>query len=361
MNTSNHIQADYANIYLSRLQEYKDTVVRLFPTLTQRTLDSLSISPADALFLGYFLDDYPQKVTILERGVSLGTSTFFLANHQKVSRVFGIDSNPSLTQDVPSGYSDRNGSDAGEASGILKVLDVAHAAFAEYAVARQKISLHESAENPAVTAAPELSEERNTTATWMGDSSAGGGVIALINESQSRRAVSSELKAIFARYPHAIAFVGSCRQSRGPFVQAGVVDFLEELQGSYHFQLVSDLELGLASSTLGIIYPDQVAMKMEEVLAEISGRFSKKLDPLRLLQQNEELVESMGRAQREPNQAPRSNNELRKQNEELNNRVSALTQRNAHLENHYSSRRYKLADAAIDKVQRINSLKRFIR
>lgn len=338
---------DSANRHLTLLQEYIDTVERLFPTLARSTLDSLSISPADALSMGLFVDYYPRRSVVLERGVLLGTSTYLLASHPKVSRVVGVDPNPHVTETVP--VNGRNGSDdAGEPEGP-KVLDVARAALAEHGLAWRKTKLHDSAESSTEEVALESLEVTDSTATQVADSSADEGLIVLINNPQRREEVFDELKTILGRHPQALAFLGNCRKSRGPFVQAGIVDFLSEAQGDYHFRLVSDLGLGLATSSLGVVYPDQVGTDMEEVLDEIARQFSERLDPLRLLQRKEDSNLKQRTIQ------------LKKQNDELNKRISSLTQHIEHLNYHYSSRRYKLADATMNRVSRIKSLSRLMR
>lgn len=341
MNNDSNTRADSTGEPLALLDAYRDTVERLFPVLTRYRLDSLSVSAADALFVGHFLDAYPRRVPVFERGVALGSATFLLASHPKVSKVLGTDPNPSIGKSVPSDSDDLEGSGAMESLESLKVLDVAHAVLAEHAAVRWKVTLHESKQDSTTT--PGLAEE-----------SADGDVIVLINDARGREDVYEELAALFDAHPQSIAFIGNCRGGRGPFVQAGVADFLEKTRDDYRFRLGSDLGFGLADSILGVIYAGQAAAEMNEVLGEISGRFSERLDPLQLLQREEELLESVNATKRELDRT-------RKINSELNNRLSSLTQRNKHLENHYSSRRYKLADAAMDKAQRVKSLKRFMR
>lgn len=354
MDTSDdHARKDFASGHLALLQEYRATVERLFPTLERRTLDTLSISPADALFVGHFLDDYPRRATVLERGGSLGTSALLLASHPKVARVVATDPNLPIEEDVP-GLRGRNGSSAVGTPEHLGTLDVARAVFEEYPVARQRVELYDSVEGS-------IEETIPYALSGGTDASAGEGLIVLINNPQSREEVASELKVIFERHPRAVTFLGNCRRSRSPFVQAGVANFMEEAKDDYHFQLACDLGIGLASSSLGVVYHDQAAAEVVRVLGEVSRRFSGRLDPLRLLQQEEELVENIDKATQELGQARRRNSVLSKQNSELQKRISALTRRNEHLSNHYSSRRYKLADAIMDKASRIESLKRFTR
>lgn len=356
MYTEDHIQTDPAGRHLALLRDYRDTVERLFPALTKRTLDELSTSSADALFVGLFMDHYPHKSVVLEKGVLLGTSTFLLAGHPKVSRVVGVDQNPRIPEDALD--SDRNAHNgiagAGE-SQSLETLDVARAALAEHAGAWRKIELHEGDGRPIEEVAAGFLEETGSTADRGADSSADDGtLIFLLSAPQGREEVSGELEAIFAQYPQAIVFLGNCRKSRGPFIQAGIADFMEEEQNDYYFRLAGDLGLGLAGSSLGVVYPDRVAKTTDDVLGDIGRQFSERLDPLRLLEREEELLEGTNPAA----QSPRPD---RGREEELNRQISSLTRQIEHLNHHYSSRRYKLADAAMNRVSRLRSLKRFIR
>jgi predicted O-methyltransferase YrrM len=106
-----------------RLEEYKETISRLFPALPKDLLDAGSIKDVDALVLALFLRCYPHELSVLEVGTSLGIATFHFAGQPRVSRVLGVD--PSATED------------AAETSGM----DIARAALAEFADESVKIQL----------------------------------------------------------------------------------------------------------------------------------------------------------------------------------------------------------------------------
>ena len=340
MYTEDYIQTDPGR-HLARLREYRDTVERLFPALTKPTLDSLSISAADALFVGLFMDYHPRRSLAVEKGVLLGTSTFVLAGHPKVSRVIGLTDGGDNSDDV-------------EESEELEVSDMARAALAEHASVWRKIELHDSAGKSVGEVAAEAVGETADSSTR--DES----LIFLVNRPQEREEVSGDLGTIFDRYPQATVFLGNCRKSRGPFVQAGIADFLEEAQNDHHFRLAGDLGLGMTGGSLGVVYPDQEAPMVDEVLGEIGRQFSERLDPLRLLQREEELLSTFPAAS-SPGPSRAGSTDLQQQNDDLNRQVSSLTQQIQHLNHHYSSRRYKLADAAMNRLSRLRSLKRFIR
>ena len=339
MYTEDYIQTDPAR-HLARLREYRDTVERLFPALTKLTLDGLSISAADALFVGLFMDYHPRRSLALEKNVLLGTSTFILAGHPKVSRVICLTDGGNNSDDV-------------EEPEDLEVSDVARAALAEHASAWRKIELHDAGKFVGEVAAETVGETADSSAE-------DEGLIFSISAPRGREEVSGDLGTIFDRYPQATVFLGNCRKSRGPFVQAGIVDFLEEAQNDYHFRLAGDLGLGMTGSSLGVVYPDQEAPMVDEVLGEIGRQFSERLDPLRLLQREEELL-GTPKAASNTAQSWAGSDQLRQQNAELNKQVSSLEQHIEHLNHHYSSRRYKLADAAMNRLSRLRSLRRFTR
>jgi hypothetical protein len=86
--------------YLRRLDEYKETVGRLFPALPRDYVDAWSISNADALILGHFLECYPHKVIVLEIGTFIGLSAFHFASLPEVLRVIGVDPNPTIADEI---------------------------------------------------------------------------------------------------------------------------------------------------------------------------------------------------------------------------------------------------------------------
>ncbi len=80
---SNARQPDSVNKHLAVLEDYKDTVVRLFPALPRQAVNAWSISTTDALALGYFLDYVPREVLVFEIGTFVGVSTFFFCFSQE--------------------------------------------------------------------------------------------------------------------------------------------------------------------------------------------------------------------------------------------------------------------------------------
>jgi predicted O-methyltransferase YrrM len=100
LHSNNHWEPTDASKYLAALDEYKDTVVQLFPGLKMRILDNRSIHPVDAMIVGFLLEYHPRKAVVLEIGSFVGASTFCFASHPKVSRVISVDPNPMISDEL---------------------------------------------------------------------------------------------------------------------------------------------------------------------------------------------------------------------------------------------------------------------
>src|SRR5215210_8363675 len=116
-----------------RLDEYKETVSRLFPSLPKDLVDSRSIREVDALVLALFLRCYPHELSVLDVGTFFGVSTFHFASQPNVVRVLGVDSE--LPEDGETGETSKAPYSEGEPEPLqgLRIIDVARAAIAEFA------------------------------------------------------------------------------------------------------------------------------------------------------------------------------------------------------------------------------------
>jgi septal ring factor EnvC (AmiA/AmiB activator) len=166
-----------------------------------------------------------------------------------------------------------------------------------------------------------------------------------------------------------------CRHAWGPYVQAGVVDFVQQASDKYRFDLIGDLGPGLATSNLGIVYPHSRAAEVRKTLDQVRELFSQRLDPLRLLRREEELIstinsttddlrqlrKTISRLEARASHLQERKSELEKRNADLTTQISRLKERTDQLSTHYLSRRYVIADAAADKLLRIPGLKSLTR
>lgn len=369
-----------ASKYLEPLDEYRDALIRLFPEFPKHAASDAFLSPADALALGYFLEHCPRGASVLETSASAGASAFFFASHPNVTRVVGVEKNPKLTDwlaTVPDARGETVDLDSLEG---VRALDVARAALAEFGEEQEKIKLREAAADDA------------RAGTLGMDAADGAGLMAFVSGLQTREGVRAHLEEILEQNPRTLVLLDNCRHARGPFVQAGIVDFMEQAKDDYLLQLMGDLGSGLAGCSLGILYPGTVADETDKVLSAVERAFSERLDPLRLLSREEDLIANVNRTNQELAQARRNVNKLESQvsnvkennaklkennarvkensaklkennaklkedNVRLRGRVSRLEQRNSQLSAHNSSRRYRLADVLADGPRKLPGLR----
>jgi hypothetical protein len=297
-----------------RLEEYRETISRLFPALPKDLLDARSIKDVDALVLALFLRCYPHELSVLEVGPFFGVATFHFAGQPSVLRVLGVDPDPP--------------EDAGEMSSI----DVARAALAQFADESVKIQLRTGDVSSAwTTSAQELPED--------------GPLLAFVGGVRTREAVDADLQAIFDANPRAVAILDHCKGDGGPFMQAGIADCMERAPGKYHFRLFGDLTSGMATSNLGIVYPDEESAEVQRCLAELAHLFSERLDPLWLASREQELISVVSTYRDEADTLNGQhqdligelqllagrNTELQKRISQLEKRKSKLQERNAGL------------------------------
>jgi phage shock protein A len=345
--------------YTSRLDEYKEAIGRLFPLLPKDTVDAWSISEADILSLGLLLECYPQEVEVLEIGTFVGTSAFFFASHPKVTRVISVDPNPTVAEEL-NDKSEMLGAQLDpESLGDLRVLDVARAVLAEFPDENRKVQLHAgTVGNGRIAITEDSSRGVESSEAPMSELAGEGPLVAFVDGLHTREGVHADLKAIFDYNPHAVAILDDCRHAWGPFVQAGVVSFMEEAEEEYDLQLVGDLGAGVATSNVGIVYPRADAAEVQKILADFVELFTERLDPLRLLRREEELIAIVNRYKNAANEAARllernarleeDNAEQRERNSELTERNSELTERNSEL----AERNFELAERNSGLVER---------
>jgi hypothetical protein len=296
-----------------RLEEYRKTICRLFPALPTDLLDANSIKDVDAIVLTLFLRCYPHELSVLEVGTFFGVATFHFAGQPSVLRVLGVEPDPP--------------EDAGNTSSI----NIARAALAEFADESLKIQLRTGDVSGAWTkAAQELPAEEP--------------LLAFVGGARTREAVDADLQAIFDVNPRAVAILDHCRGDGGPFVQAGIADCMERAPGKYHFRLFGDLSSGLATSNLGIIYPDEGSVEVQRCLADLARHFSDRLDPLWLASREQELIGIVSTYRDEADTLSGQQQELMGEyqlladrNTELQKRISQLEKRKTKLQERNAS------------------------
>ena len=352
-----------ASGYTSRLAEFKETISRLFPILPKDCVDTWSISEADVLALGLLLECYPQKVAVLDIGSFVGASAFFFASHSKVTRVVSVDPNPRLAEEINDKSEMLGVKIDPEPLGNLRVLDVARTVLAEFPDENRKIQLHVGTVGTGKTGISEDSAGgsmglEEPMSELMGERS----LVAFVDGLHTREGVHADLKVIFDHNPRAVAFIHDCRHAWGPFVQAGVVSFLEGTRNKYDFRLLADLGPALATSNLGIIYRKEHSGDVQRALAEFTDLFSERLDPLWLMRREEELIATVNHYKGAANKAAslqERNSQLEEDNANLRKEHSQLKERNAKLNEQHSQlkeRNSKLNEQNSKLKERIGQL-----
>ena len=320
-----------------RLEEYKDTLRRLFPTLQRDHLDARSLRDVDAIVLALFLRCLPPGLSVLEVGTSFGVSTFHLASQPNVLRVLGIDPDPpeETAPDDTSNIPDTKPDPLHEAS----ALDLARAALAEFAEESAKIQLLTGEVGSVWTAAVDPPDGRADSPPPVPGLSEDEPLLAFLNGARTGESVEKDLRVIFDASPRAVAVIDHCRGAEGPFVQAGIASFLDGARGKYSFRLFADLTSGVATSNLGIVYPDVDSAELEGSLDELSHLFSDRLDPLWLASREQEMISVVNTYKEEAEHLNGQNQNLLAElqqstghNAELQKRTSRLEKRKFQLE-----------------------------
>jgi hypothetical protein len=270
MDLKNSCKIEGASGYLKRLKrldEYENTVAHLFPILSKVYIDSWTLPNVDALALAYFLDCYPRKVIVLDIGTFIGMSAFYFAIQPTVLRVVSVDPNPLIADEID---------DKTEVTGIcadrgtlqnLKVLDVAETALGEFDAERRKIQLCTGVVGISKVGIKDDSiDGREKIEIPQAGLSERASLVAFVDGLHTKEGVRADLEAIFESDHHAVAILHDCRGPWGPFVQAGIVSFMETAERQYHFHLVERMGLGLGTPSLGIVYSDIDATEVGQTL-----------------------------------------------------------------------------------------------
>jgi hypothetical protein len=232
---------------LKRLEEYKDTLLRYFPTLKRSYVDYHSITDVDAVTLERFLDRFPDGVVMLEVGTFVGVSTFHLASQLKVSKVISVDLNPSFAemetwQGYPGAYLDAG------AAPDRRVQDVAEMALAQFPEHRRKVQLISgSAASVDIPGTP------------------GKSFVAFVDGDHSKEGVEDDLRVIFERNPRAVVVLHDCLSGWTPEVVAGVLAWVDAAASAYRFRLFEPIGSYPSRANLGVLYPEAIAEQVERL------------------------------------------------------------------------------------------------
>lgn len=321
-----------------RLERYRAVAARLFPDAPTGYPNTWPGSDLDLFTLGLFVETWPFETILLDVGTPNGLSAFFFASQPKVREVVSVGVNLKIAEEVSCAGHAMGSVASREALREIRALDVARGTLEKFPYERGKIRLDASVPVGAHYAtsgieAPAL------------DSPDGVSTLAFLHRSPTRNGVRSDLEEIFEKNPRCVVLLAGCRGEHGPYVQAGVVDFLEDVRRVFHFRLLGDLAPGPAASGLGVVFPDEELPPVEYCLAALGGMFTRRLDLLRLLQREEELI-GIASAFRE------ELTELRLKNANLEKGYEKVRENNEALEARYSKQRYRIMDGVGSAVLR---------
>ena len=358
-----HLSSDPARRYLAPLREYEATALKIFPALDRRSLEDFSISPADALFVGYFLENGPRQVPALGIGTDMGATTLCFASHPKVSRVININANPPVAKELAARSELQPGDKALESLGDLKVLDVARAVIEEYPEEGKKVGFFDGEGLTEAIGNAELLEADSPEA----DSSEDHELVALVEGLRNREHISESLKTIFDRSPRAVVLLDCRLRGWLPSAQAGVADFMDQSEGGHRFRMTANLGPAFAGGNLGVLYPEAGSTEIEKILERVAHEFSLKLDPLRLLGREEELMNTMSSINHRLSLTVEEKERLEKQADGLQKRIPRLEarieeqkSRNTALVSRYSRIRYRAANAAAESLLKLPGAKELL-
>jgi hypothetical protein len=325
-----------------RLEEYKDTLRKLFPTLQRDLLDARSLRDVDAIVLALFIRYLPPGLSVLEVGTSFGVSTFYLASQPGVLRVLSIDPNPP-EETVPGDTSNTPEAKADPLEDA-RAFDFARVALAEFAEESAKIQLLTGGVGSVWTAHVSPPDGQADSALSVPGLSEDEPLLAFLNEARTRESVEEDLRAMFHASPRAVAVIDHCRGAGGPFVQAGIASFLDGARGKYSFRLFADLTSGVATSNLGIVYPDVDSTELEGCLEELSQLFSDRLDPLWLASREQEMISVVNTYKEEAENLSRQNQDLLAELQQLTGRHTELEKRTSRIEKRKSQLEERVAE-----------------
>ncbi len=271
------------------LGDYVSVVAEICPAVPRGFFDIWTLGPVDALAISELLTSLQGPVTVFDVGTFVGGSAFAFACHPAVTHVVSIDPNPLIADEINDKREMLQTSVDPDDVSQLRVQDVAALALARFPEVADRVELRRGH----LGAPSDLPSTGGTEAVPLPPADRDGSrLVVFVDGGHTADAVFADLQAAFSQRPDALAVLDDCRFAWGPFVQAGVARFLEEHSGEkdrYRFRLLTDLVPALGRANLGLVYPAE-DRRLEESLQVFARRFSGRMDLLRLLEREDELV-----------------------------------------------------------------------
>jgi hypothetical protein len=250
----------------AEVDHYKTCVTSISPQLPIETVHLWTISKDDALAMSYFLRRLKGEglTTILDIGTFVGVSAFFFASQPKVRRVVSVDPDPLISEEVVASYRNHAATYHDK-----RVLEVAREALSVFPAQSNKVELKTGVVgmNEMALIGKDVSEVKRVSVPREP-------LVAFVDGRHSPVGVYQDLLAIFQQNPQALVLVHDCRGPHAPFVRSGVASLLKEAtlkESTYHFRLFEPLPLELGTPSLGVVYPQERATEVGQILRELSS------------------------------------------------------------------------------------------
>ncbi len=269
-----------------KLNAYIEQLIQECPGLPEPTLRTWSISATDSVLVHEVLDSFTEPVDVLDVGTFLGVSAFLFASHPMVERVFTIDPNPLISDEINDKQDELDAYVNPDSLRDVRVHDVAKAALKRFPEEAAKIEFFEGV----LSGPADHTVKRFDMAKLPNEQ-----FVALIDGLHTSDAVYGDLEAVMSARPDAMVLLDDCRYFWGPFVLSGVARLLEENPAEFHLRLFADLSHSLAASQLAVFYASE-----DETLPGPIGcvvdSLSDMLDPLLMLEREQQIVASASAA-----------------------------------------------------------------
>jgi hypothetical protein len=269
-----------------KLNAYIGQLVLECPGLPEPTLRTWSISATDSVLVHEILDSFMEPVDILDIGTFLGASAFLFASHPMVRRVYTIDPNPLISDEINEKQDELDAYVNPNLLKDIRVHDVAKAALKQFPAEAAKIAFFEG-----VVSGP----ADPTVARFDMAKLANKHLIVLVDGLHTPDGVYGDLNAVLSARPDALVLLDDCRYFWGPFVMSGVARFLEENKGRFHLRLFADLSHSLAASQLAILFASNDET-LPKPVGHVVASLSEMLDPLLMLEREQQIIESASAA-----------------------------------------------------------------
>ncbi len=267
-----NVSFEGGSLVVQRLLEgFVDRILAEDPGLPATTVRSSCMALTDAVILWELLGASDVPVEVVDVGSFLGVSTFLFASHPAVRQATSVDRRSATTGGL--------GEDPGKLATVVRSVltgDPEAAAKMRFLDQAGEAGTGGSEASPVDLTGPAPDDEATFLVFADGD--------------RSSAQVFADLEFLVAALPDSLIIVNGCRHHSGPFVQAGVARFLESRPDEYDFRLLADLSPGLRASNLGAVNRSRSDGALPEWLSRLVGSLSTRLDPLRQLEREQELI-----------------------------------------------------------------------